>query len=422
MIAILLAALAAAAPVVAAPIPAAQALRLKLRPGAEGKLCLECHAPFKAKLKQAFVHAPVRGNNCTGCHNPHASEHGKLLGADKEKLCLTCHEDVLPEKAKSMHQPFVAGNCTGCHDPHASDNKFELLKPGAQVCNSCHAAITTAAGQAKHKHLEKGQVACTTCHDAHASAKGEHLLKGDDPALCLGCHQPDKAFATAHMSYPVQKARCTTCHDPHGSNKKAMLYETLHKPVANKQCKDCHADPTSARPFETKAVGAALCSGCHAAEMARMLDKPQVHWAVTDEKACLNCHSAHGSRQRGLIKGNMKAVCATCHSDTIARQDRSVTKHKPVEDGDCTACHSPHSSETALLMKKADTTVMCRTCHDWQKHASHPLGAALKDPRNKNLVLDCLSCHRAHGTEYKHMNPYPTTTELCTKCHESFKR
>ena len=35
---------------------------------------------------------------------------------------------------------------------------------------------------------------------------------------------------------------------------------------------------------------------------------------------------------------------------------------------------------------------------------------------------DCLSCHRVHATEYKHMVPFPTTTELCVKCHERFKR
>jgi predicted CXXCH cytochrome family protein len=50
------------------------------------------------------------------------------------------------------------------------------------------------------------------------------------------------------------------------------------------------------------------------------------------------------------------------------------------------------------------------------------MGEKLKDPRNKNLTIQCLSCHRAHGTEYKKLIPYPTTSELCTKCHEQYRR
>ena len=54
-----------------------------------------------------------------------------------------------------------------------------------------------------------------------------------------------------------------------------------------------------------------------------------------------------------------------------------------------------------------------------------PAGAAphgIRDGRNRNFGVDCLSCHRAHGTEYKHLALYATSTELCTKCHEQYKR
>ncbi|MBS1151025.1 MAG: pccJ [Myxococcaceae bacterium] len=64
----------------------------------------------------------------------------------------------------------------------------------------------------------------------------------------------------------------------------------------------------------------------------------------------------------------------------------------------------------------------CATCHDPLKHMGHPMGAKAKDPRNPNLVVDCLSCHRSHGTEFKHLIPYATTSDLCVKCHEQFKR
>jgi predicted CXXCH cytochrome family protein len=100
----------------------------------------------------------------------------------------------------------------------------------------------------------------------------------------------------------------------------------------------------------------------------------------------------------------------------------SPTKHDPVRDGKCTACHDPHSSDVPLALVKPDVVETCGTCHDWLKHSSHPMGEKVVDPRNKNLRLQCLSCHRSHGTEYKHLMPYPTSTDLCTKCHEKFKR
>ena len=118
----------------------------------------------------------------------------------------------------------------------------------------------------------------------------------------------------------------------------------------------------------------------------------------------------------------MVTVCGTCHADTIKRQALSPTKHDPIRDAQCTTCHEPHASDAPLALKKADVVEGCGACHDWLKHNSHPMGVKFQDPRNKNLTIQCLSCHRAHGTEYKHLIPYATTSDLCTKCHQKFKR
>jgi predicted CXXCH cytochrome family protein len=272
-----------------------------------------------------------------------------------------------------------------------------------------------------HRPVEQG--GCISCHDAHGSVKAEHLLKQEEKALCLSCHKPNaQGFSKAHGNYAVAQTRCTGCHDPHGSDRKGMLYNTVHKPVASAQCTECHTPASPGKPAMLKAQGVALCNDCHKQQIATMLGKARVHQAVVDPAACLNCHSPHAARERGLLRGKLTQVCGTCHADTISRQDRSVTPHAPVRDGSCATCHDPHSSENVLMMKKASTIDQCGTCHDYQKHSSHPIGDKLKDPRNRNLKLDCLSCHRAHGTEYKHMVPFPSTTDLCVKCHERFKR
>jgi predicted CXXCH cytochrome family protein len=393
----------------------------KLRAGAEGKLCLDCHAAFEETLKKAFVHTPVRARNCAGCHNPHASSHGKFLSDEGGAVCLKCHAKTVPAQAKSTHKPVVAGRCADCHDPHASANKFNLVRAGNDLCAGCHKKVVEQASKAKFKHKPVSN-ACTTCHDAHGSVKGEALLTGGVPQLCLGCHKPDRPiFQKAHLNYPVAKADCTSCHDPHGSDRRGLLYNVVHPPVVKGMCAQCHQPSGSKDPLALRAQGAQLCRGCHSPKMGEFMARSRVHRPVA-EGSCLACHSPHAAKTKGLVRDDMVVTCGKCHADTIRRQDLSPTKHAPVKEGQCTACHDPHSSEFPLGLTKADVVETCGACHDWLKHSSHPMGEKVVDPRNKNLRVQCLSCHRSHGTEYKHLMPYPSTSDLCTKCHEKFKR
>jgi predicted CXXCH cytochrome family protein len=397
-------------------------LKFKLKPGADGKLCLQCHAGFQDTLKKSFVHTPLKKQQCTGCHNPHTSLYGKMLAENGAKVCLTCHAGIVPMETRSSHKPVAEGNCLKCHDPHATNNKFNLLKPGRALCADCHKAMLEAMGKVKfrHKPVEDG---CSSCHLPHASGKALSLLKDDVLKLCIGCHKTDRPlFAKQHMNYPVAGTRCTSCHDPHGSDRPGILYNNVHKPVASKMCNQCHEESNSANPLKTKRLGVELCKGCHSNVMNQMAGKNRVHWAVLAKDGCLACHSPHASRQKGLLKEPMLVLCGKCHADTIRRQERSVTKHEPIKNGVCTACHEAHGSNNVLLFKDASIVNVCGACHDWQKHSTHPIGEKIKDRRNKNLSLQCLSCHRVHGTEYKGMIPFAAVSELCTQCHNEFKR
>jgi DmsE family decaheme c-type cytochrome len=394
---------------------------LKLKPGGRGEVCLECHADFSQRLAKPSVHTPVRDRDCAGCHNPHASNHGKLLIAEGANVCATCHGEVVPKGARSAHKPVAERRCMDCHDPHAAGFKKNLVRGGNDLCAGCHAAIAGAAARVLHKHkpVEQG---CLKCHDPHGSAAAPSLLITDVPGLCVSCHNLDTPLiAKKHLGYPVKQARCTTCHDPHGSNGAGLLYETVHPPVAKGMCAMCHEPATSKTPLATRQHGAALCRTCHAQRMAQMLEKNRVHQPVL-QGDCLACHSPHAAKQKGLAKANLVVTCGACHGDTIRRQEFSPTKHKPIAEGNCPACHDPHSSNGPLMFQNADRIELCGNCHDWQKHSTHPIGPSRKDPRNKNLTLECSSCHRAHGTGSKHLIPYAKVTDLCTNCHEKFRR
>ena len=75
-----------------------------------------------------------------------------------------------------------------------------------------------------------------------------------------------------------------------------------------------------------------------------------------------------------------------------------------------------------MLFKRATVIDTCGQCHNWQKHSSHPMGEKVFDPRNRNMNVECLSCHRSHGTEFKRLMPFVQASDLCTKCHEQYKR
>jgi DmsE family decaheme c-type cytochrome len=403
-------------------IAEAQQNKFRLKPGAQGKICLTCHVNFQDVLKRPFVHTPVKAGECSSCHNPHASSQGKMLAETVNRICFTCHADIVPDKARSTHKVVLEGNCTKCHDPHSSANKFNLLTAGNELCFGCHKDMgeTTKKVKFKHSPVEKG---CISCHNPHASSKAASLLKEDVPALCLTCHKAGTpTFQKQHLGYPVAKGRCTSCHDPHGSDKAGVLYVNVHRPVVNKMCNQCHEDPGSPNPFATKKVGVELCRGCHSAMVNDALNKNRIHWPVMDKTGCVHCHNPHASKQKALLKTSMVPLCGQCHSDTIERQKRADTKHMPVKDGLCTTCHAPHASNNQFLFAQASQIDLCGLCHNYQTHQTHPIGDKVIDPRNRNVTVLCASCHATHGTENKHMLYYPTSTEMCVQCHMQYRR
>lgn len=394
----------------------------RLKETDQKKLCLACHTEFAQKLQKPVVHTAVQSGECSACHDPHVSSHGKLLSAEAGEMCAGCHQGVVPANARSTHKVAADGECRQCHDPHASDNAALLLGKGDALCFGCHKDIEAAVGSAKFTHSPVRQ-GCLSCHAPHGSDQAASLLRTGVPALCVQCHKPGApAFQARHMNYPVAKADCTSCHDPHGSNQPAMLLDNVHAPVASRTCSACHAAPGSAAPFSTLRPGYELCRNCHADMVDATLAKGRVHWAVADKKGCVNCHGPHAAKHDKLLTKAGAESCRDCHADTMARIAAAPVKHKPVDSGACSACHSPHAANGVHLIDQPSINTLCESCHDYQTHSAHPIGDKAVDPRNKNLRVGCLSCHTAHGGDFKWMLHSATNIELCTRCHKQFAR
>ncbi len=404
----------------------------KLKLGAKGQLCLKCHETFQKTIKSPYVHPLMKRGECSACHEPHTSSHKGLLTAGPTRLCSNCHKDVMPEKAQKVHMVVAEGKCNKCHDPHGSDNQFQLVNTGNELCFDCHQDMGNQVKKNRFKHkplnTKKG---CLNCHNPHASEKSDFLLKKDAPSLCVECHDTGKpSFSRKHMNYPVAKTNCGSCHDPHGSNDRGMVFADAHVPVSKQQCSACHQEPTSANPLKTKWQGTELCMQCHKKLIDKTLNQNRTHWPLVDQTGCLNCHGPHATKQGKLLKRAIVDLCGRCHSDTVELQKWSISNPKnpklcePVKTGNCIACHSPHASDNVLLISQESISIeLCGRCHEWQTHSTHPIGEKVVDQRNRNLTVECLSCHKACGTGNKPaMMPFATVYDLCIQCHTERKR
>ena len=113
-----------------------------------------------------------------------------------------------------------------------------------------------------------------------------------------------------------------------------------------------------------------LCAGCHFKK---------------DGEECAQCHSRLGSQkvvhapvqggQFDLCHGRAKAesarfallsrppgLCLQCHENIKDALSTKPFRHGPASAGECTLCHSPHSSETSFLLRRKAFD-LCTSCH-----------------------------------------------------------
>jgi DmsE family decaheme c-type cytochrome len=85
--------------------------------------CYTCHTEKRGPF--LWEHAPVR-ENCLNCHNPHGSNHDKLLVAKMPYLCQRCHLNT--RHPGTFYDGRVGGGTLGL----SSNRAFE------HACKNCH--------------------------------------------------------------------------------------------------------------------------------------------------------------------------------------------------------------------------------------------------------------------------------------------
>lgn len=179
-------------------------------------LCIGCHKDIGKKIGSAkSVHQPLMdAKGCSNCHSTHYSAAGGLMAGDQRTICLGCHgvkspgnpplRDIAKEAApgKKLHGPLNKGKCDGCHDPHASQHPRLLTgsyplsfyapyrEGGYGLCLKCHekdllrfpdtTIYTRFRNGDRNLHFVhvadriKGR-SCLACHESHG-ASGEKLV------------------------------------------------------------------------------------------------------------------------------------------------------------------------------------------------------------------------------------------------------
>jgi len=89
------------------------------------ELCYECHTEKRGPF--LWEHAPVR-EDCTTCHDPHGSNHEKLLVAKNPYICQRCHLNT-----RHPGSLYDGSNVSVAGDPFGASNRAV-----EHACKNCH--------------------------------------------------------------------------------------------------------------------------------------------------------------------------------------------------------------------------------------------------------------------------------------------
>jgi predicted CXXCH cytochrome family protein len=130
---------------------------------------------------------------------------------------------------------------------------------------------------------------------------------------------------------------------------------------------------------------------------------------------CIVCHGTSEKHLKkpkrnkfGKIK-NLSATCYSCHDQFKAKK----FTHKPLEEGECTACHDSHGSPHKYQLT-AQGGKLCFNCHDKKLFKE-------KYVHGPAAVGGCAICHDPHTADYKN-NLKAEGADLCFMCHTEKKK
>ena len=264
---------------------------------------------------------------------------------------------------------------------------------------------------------------CLACHRQVAPAMaGRDVEHGHPQNVPLSTPQLQAIADLGTVAGPAGTLICMSCHKL-GQDSRAvganpyMLADTL---VGSRLCQHCHPghyahdtphDLRKSAPQEKNRLGQTVAEGgpCSACHLSHRYARDFKHTALDPDGRCVTCHQ--------------KYQIAAGHARTTMEHPESH----------CIQCHNPHDMSSGEFLKKP-ASELCLTCHKdlggGVAAGMHPLGAmsyavpqALVDAGaqvgQNPQELTCLTCHAAHGSEFKPLLVMAAdSNRLCLTCHE----
>jgi predicted CXXCH cytochrome family protein len=147
-----------------------------------------------------------------------------------------------------------------------------------------------------------------------------------------------------------------------------------------------------------------MCLACHTDFAKAMKEAVFVHPPVKDDP-CTACHDPHGTPVAGILKKKMPDLCTGCHDDIGKKVAKVKVPHKPLQhEAGCVNCHSAHFAQSKGLLP-ADEQTVCLGCHGKDDLGTPRLKNIRKDLAGKKHLHgplgkgECKGCHDPHGSD-----------------------
>jgi hypothetical protein len=392
---------------------------VRFDPGAQPRLCLDCHKPVAAdvRMKQGF-HGRLKTGNCRECHTDHKGRNARIVLLDERKFdhartdfllrgkhadkpCKDCHQAGMPHrKAPSecvtchreddAHKGSLGGKCGNCHDENDwKKARFDHAKTRFPLrfahldaaCTKCHA-------DQRYANTPRDCLSCHRKDDAH---------KGSFGARCETCHQEAKWTQTLfrhdvdtrfRLLGKHQDTRCTACHTG-----------PLYRQKTPTRCYDCHRKGD----VHKRSLGE-KCESCHGEKSwksARFEHNRDTRFILRDKHATAKCASCH---KPASPHEKLPTSCKGCHAE-----DDQKKGHKGRYGEKCESCHNEKAFKPGTFVHDRDTQYLLRGRHKQVKCDNCHKGPSIHD----KLGTRCFTCHERDDLEKGHKGRYGQKCETC---------